>query len=143
MEIAQQYKKDLQEYNLNLAGLRELITIKQNQLRQLENDLQELEKNAPDWIDKLLRPTIAEINKALPDWTNNADHPIPHGTNSRMLINFFKQTRVLHIVILPGNLAEGELLYEIFESGNLDKKTKRLESIAEAVDYLQAQIKNI
>jgi hypothetical protein len=136
-----------------------------HQLQTLETRLISLEEKCPKWIELLLRPTVMIIEKQLQElgWEREDRRLSPMGTNRRVPVFFVKkgskskQTDTttdddIYIVFRPGNLKEGQLLYETGEKINayprgslgdlngMNLVAKPLESIEEATTFLKKQI---
>jgi len=156
--FAEQYKQDSDKRQQINAEM-EIHTA---QLQSLERSIIALNEKRPRWIEQLLTPVVKLIEMNLPEWECEDDRLSPMGVTSRVPVFLVRKDRKpenanatdesLYIVFRPGNLNEGQLLYETgatvkaYKPGTLgalngmNMVTKPLENIEEALAFLKKQI---
>lgn len=159
--IKDNFQSKLKSFRTSRDKLLEKIKIRELQIERLKSRLEKLHRT--NWTKDLLIPVLDEIKNALPEWDYNKNLLHPMGLSCRVSVFFTKKVKMpssyytqvtsITIIFSPGDLENSELFYETGESieryppgtigaiNGLNRVTKSLESIKEAVDLLKPQIK--
>ncbi|MBZ4187666.1 hypothetical protein [Niabella beijingensis] len=159
--IKDNFCTQFQTFKASQRQLQSKIYARQWQIDKLKMQMEKL--HGPRWTVDLLQPVVNEIKKRLPGWDYDDDQLIPLGLACRVSVFFNKKKNTrssqlstkksIHIIFIPGELKNAELLYEtgeqvarfdpgtIGEINGFNRVTKPLESIKEAVTFLKKQIK--
>ncbi|MCJ8208131.1 hypothetical protein MUY27_00330 [Mucilaginibacter sp. RS28] len=152
------------EYNTKRDDLNAKIERAQRRIVKLEQQRKKLK--FPFWTELLLRPVLNLIKIQLPGWSCDDEHLNPMGLGCRVSVFFtktelpdnadpWKEGNSIYIVFVPVDLSIGLLHYETGESeqryptgtigaiNGFNRKTKPLESVQEAVDFLKRQADHV
>lgn len=164
--IQEDYINAYSRYQQLQDVLQQKIKIRTKQIERLQHKLTRHGGNFPRWTENLLRPVLNRVKEQLPGWIADDGQLTPMGLGCRVSVffhplNHYSELQAgdtanyIYIVFLPGDLDKGELLYQtgeqnhrfapgtIGEINGFNQVSKKLESIDEAVRYLQQQIKSL
>jgi|GEM_PF-5566346 len=153
-QIRKSFADQLSDYQTARKILDDRIAKKQQQLERL---LLRRKKapSIPYWTESLLRPVINILKPHFLNWICDDEKLSPMGLACRVSVFFTSQNdneKYIYIVFQPGELSQGELLYETGERKNdypkntigeingFNRTTKAVESIEELVNFLKKQI---